>query len=168
MALLPRKHSEILGKPVGKNTRRMAGGRQSFASAWGRKPSCGGSRPTRNVTEKILEFNHRKVEISSPHLWLNDRRCHFTKFEWPCSLILRGLYQNSNSGSAQLWHSRLRIRHCLCSGSDGCWGVGSIPGPVRLGFHPCWGTSICQGCGKTKNPLILQMRWKMILFSFAQ
>ena len=28
-----------------------------------------------------------------------------------------------------LWHSRLRIQHCHCSGSGNCHGAGLIPGP---------------------------------------
>ena len=30
-----------------------------------------------------------------------------------------------------LWHSGLRIWHCLCSGLGHCWGIGFIPGPAR-------------------------------------
>ena len=36
-----------------------------------------------------------------------------------------------------LWHSRLRIWCCLCSGLGCCWGTGSIPGPgtsIRCGY----------------------------------
>ena len=41
-----------------------------------------------------------------------------------------------------LWHSRLRIWHCHCSGLGHHCGMGSIPGP---------GTSTCLGVAKKKK-----------------
>ena len=41
-----------------------------------------------------------------------------------------------------MWHSRLRIWYCHCSGPGHCCGTGSIP---------VLGTSVCHECGKTNR-----------------
>ena len=51
-----------------------------------------------------------------------------------------------------LWLSRLRIQFCHCSGSGGCCGTGSSPGP---------GTFTCHGCGQknVKEEIISNMQF---------
>ena len=41
-----------------------------------------------------------------------------------------------------MWHSRLQVWHCLCSGSGCSCGSDLIPGP---------GTSVCCGCGQKRK-----------------
>ena len=52
---------------------------------------------------------------------------------------------------AFLWHSRLRIWHCLCGGLGHCCAVGLIPGP---GTSMCYGYSLppTKQQNKTKTP----------------
>ena len=60
-----------------------------------------------------------------------------------------------------LWHSRLRISHCRCSGSGRCYGSGhccgsgSIPGP---------GTSTCCGCSQKEREREKSL-WKRLSYT---
>ena len=47
-----------------------------------------------------------------------------------------------NDRGVPLWHMRLRIQSCHCSGSGCCHGTGLIPG---------LGTSICHKCSQKKR-----------------
>ena len=46
--------------------------------------------------------------------------------------VCHGMYaKNVHIREFLLWHSGLRIWHCLCSSSGHCWGKGSIPSLVQ-------------------------------------